>query len=85
MREAGRLEASLKAAAQLSETIIAALHYPPDEVYSEVMEKYNVYKCVFGHLHGKSVRADKLVVKNGVKYYLTSCDQVDNKLTEILL
>ena len=29
--------------------------------------------------------SNKLVVKNGVKYYLTSCDQVDNKLTEIML
>ena len=38
-----------------------------------------------GHLHGKNVRADKIVLKNGVKYYLTSCDQVDNKLTEIEL
>lgn len=52
-RELIRLEASLKAAAELSDTIIAALHYPPDEVYSEVLKKYNVYKCVFGHLHGK--------------------------------
>ncbi len=52
-RELLRLEASLKAATELSDTIIAALHYPPDETYSEVLEKYKVYKCVFGHLHGK--------------------------------
>lgn len=52
-RELLRLEASLRVATELSDTIIAALHYPPDEVYSEVMKKYNVYKCVFGHLHGK--------------------------------
>ena len=70
-RELIRLEASLKAAAQLSETIIAALHYPPDEVYSEVMEKYNVYKCVFGHLHGKRAEDYRC---NNQNYSLVSAD-----------
>jgi hypothetical protein len=36
-------------------------------------------------LHGKSVRADKLVKRNGIDYYLTSCDQIENKLTEVIL
>ena len=52
-RELLRLETSLQKASELSDTIIAALHYPPDEAYMEVIEKYNVYRCVFGHLHGK--------------------------------
>ncbi len=52
-RELIRLENSLKEASKLSDTIVAALHYPPDEAYMEVIEKYNVYKCIFGHLHGK--------------------------------
>ena len=52
-RELMRLENSLKEASKLSDTIIAALHYPPDEVYMDIIKKYNVYKCVFGHLHGK--------------------------------
>ena len=52
-RELMRLETSLKAAAELSDTIIAALHYPPDEKYMEVIRRYNVHKCVFGHLHGR--------------------------------
>lgn len=52
-RELLRLETSLQRASELSDTIIAALHYPPDEAYMEVIEKYNVYRCVFGHLHGK--------------------------------
>lgn len=52
-RELIRLETSLKKAAELSDTIIAALHFPPDDAAVEIMRKYNVYKCVFGHLHGK--------------------------------
>ena len=51
----------------------------------EIFAEFGVDSVIYGHLHGKSVRADKLVVKNGIKYYLTSCDQVDNKLTEIEL
>ncbi len=70
-RELIRLEASLKAAAELSDIIIAALHYPPDEVYSEVMEKYNVYKCVFGHLHGKRAEDYRC---NNQNHFLVSAD-----------
>lgn len=70
-RELIRLESSLKAAAELSETIIVALHYPPDEVYSDVMKKYNVYKCVFGHLHGKRAEDYRC---NNENYALVSAD-----------
>ena len=70
-RELLRLEASLKAAAELSDTIIAALHYPPDDVYSEVIKKYNVYKCVFGHLHGKRAEDYRC---NHQNYALVSAD-----------
>ena len=48
-------------------------------------EEYGVDAVVYGHLHGKNVRADEILIKNGIKYYLTSCDQVKNKLTEIEL
>ena len=56
-----------------------------EQALSNVFAENKVDAVVYGHLHGKNVRADKLVVKNGIKYYLTSCDQVDNKLTEIEL
>ena len=42
-----------------------------------------VNAVIYGHLHGSSVRADRLVKKNGIPYYLTSCDMVDNRLVEI--
>ena len=56
-----------------------------DSLFTQIFDENKVDAVVYGHLHGKNVRADKLVVKNGIKYYLTSCDQVDNKLTEIEL
>lgn len=93
LRETERLKLSLKDAQKLKQEgdrLIALIHYPPfnvrreDSLFTSIFEEYGVDSVVYGHLHGKNVRADKLVVKNGIKYYLTSCDQVDNKLTEIL-
>lgn len=94
LRETERLKLSFKTAEKLigeGDKLIALIHYPPFNVYrdntnfTDIFEKNGVDSVVYGHLHGKNVRADKLVVKNGIKYYLTSCDQVENKLTEILL
>ncbi len=92
-RETERLRLSLKSATkdrQDGDILIALVHFPPFNVrrdnskFTDVFEEFGVNIVVYGHLHGKDVRADKLVEKNGIKYYLTSCDQVDNKLTQIL-
>ena len=91
-RETERLRLSLKSASKLREEgdkLIALIHFPPfnvrreDTSFTKLFEEFNVNSVVYGHLHGKNVRADKLVLKNGIKYYLTACDQVENKLTEI--
>ena len=93
-REIERFKLSLKSAEKLmqnSDKLIAMIHYPPFNVrressaFTDIFEEFGVSAVIYGHLHGKNVRADKLVIKNGVKYYLTSCDMVDNKLTEIEL
>lgn len=63
-REKIRFEISLKEASILSDKIVAALHYPPDEEFFKIAEKYNVYKCIFGHLHGKRAEDYKTVYKN---------------------
>jgi hypothetical protein len=34
-------------------------------------------------LHGKDARAMFVLEKDGIKYYLTSCDLIGNKLIEI--
>jgi predicted phosphohydrolase len=92
LRETERLKLSLSAAAKMKEDgdkLIALIHFPPfnvhreNSLFTEIFEANKVDSVIYGHLHGKSVRADKIVIKNGIKYYLTSCDQVDNKLTEI--
>ncbi len=92
LREQERLKLSLKSAEKLrkeGDKLIVLVHYPPfnvrreDTGFTDLFEEYKADCVIYGHLHGKNVRADKLVVKKGVKYYLTSCDQVDNKLTEI--
>lgn len=94
LRETERFKLSLKSAEKLmkeGDKLIAMIHYPPFNVkrensaFTDIFEAFHVHSVVYGHLHGKNVRADKLVVKNGVRYYLTSCDMVDNKLTEIIL
>ncbi len=92
LRETERLRLSLKDALKLKEEgdkLIALVHFPPFNVkrensfFTDIFEEFGVDSVVYGHLHGKNVRSDKLVIRNGIKYYLTSCDQVDNKLTEI--
>jgi predicted phosphohydrolase len=91
-REVERLRLSLNSAKKIMEDgdkLIALVHFPPfnvrreDTSFTKLFEEFNVNSVVYGHLHGKNVRADKLVLKNGIKYYLTACDQVENKLTEI--
>lgn len=91
-REYLRLELSLKSAAdklQPGDQLICLIHYPPfnskfeDSDFTRLMQQYGVKKCVYGHLHGKNSRSQKIVEKNGIEYYLTSCDKVDNQLVLI--
>ena len=92
LREIERLKLSLKSASKMlqeGDKLVALIHYPPFNVrrensaFTDLFEEYGVDSVIYGHLHGKDVRADLEVNKNGIKYYLTSCDQVKNKLIEI--
>lgn len=92
LREIERLKLSLKTAKSLmtdGDKLIVLVHFPPFNVkrestaYTDLFEEFGADSVVYGHLHGDRVRSDKLIVKNGIKYYLTSCDQTENKLTEI--
>ena len=80
LRELGRLEASLKAAGEREK--IAFLHYPPKfAAYEcpeilEMLGRYGVKECYYGHIHGKGCSAAFRGVKNGVKYELVSADQL---------
>lgn len=94
LRETERLKLSFKQVEKIREegdNVISLIHFPPfnvkreDSLFTKIFEDNKVDAVIYGHLHGKSVRSDKLVIKNGIKYYLTSCDQVENKLTEVEL
>ncbi len=70
--------------------VISLIHYPPfnarrdNSLFTDIFEKFNVDKVVYGHLHGKDSRVDLLLTKNGIEYFLASCDQVSNKLVQII-
>ncbi len=91
-REVERLKLSLQAMTRLKndgDKVICLMHYPPflqneeDTGFTELIEKYNVDIVVFGHIH-KNLSGYKFkTTKNGVEYYLTSCDLLENKLVEI--
>lgn len=92
-REALRLRLSLedmKSKRKEGDKVVVMVHYPPfdatfaDSVFTDILGEYNVDAVVYGHLHGKNVRTKNVVDKKGIKYYLTSCDLVGNKLVEIL-
>jgi len=65
--------------------IIVCMHYPPfvkyDETvfsYIDTMKKYNVTKCIYGHLHGeKSHKEAKEGIINGIDFKLVSCDYTE--------
>ena len=85
-REVIRMELTLRSANALKEDgdkIICMIHYPPfnldkeESGFTKLFEKYNVDSVIFGHLHGY-VKCDLFRISNGVKYYFTSCDHINN-------
>jgi len=92
-REVQRLELALVDAEKKKkegDKLVVVIHYPPfnamrdDSPFTELMEKHNVDICIYGHLHAKG-RHDLIVNKGKIKYYLTSCDLLDHKTSEIVI
>ncbi|MBE7074192.1 MAG: serine/threonine protein phosphatase [Clostridiales bacterium] len=90
-REVLRLEMTLQNAKKLmqeGDKLICMMHYPPlgmckdDTKFSLLIEEYGVDIVVYGHLHGYK-NPDIHFEKNGVEYFLTSCDEINNELIEI--
>lgn len=69
-REIIRLELSVAQGKKLSDKIIVMLHYPPDAGMTDVIEKHQVQKCVYGHLHGRNA----VEVNDDDRYALVSAD-----------
>ena len=80
-RELLRLEASLQSAGELPKLVF--LHYPPryrgyqcPEIL-ELLTKYGVRACYYGHLHGASHSLAMEGVWDGVEFRLVSADKLD--------
>jgi len=80
-RELIRLEASLIAAGDRPKMVF--LHYPPKYKGYECIEiinllkKYNVRNCFYGHLHGHSHGLAIEGIWEGIEYRLVSADKLD--------
>ena len=97
-REAARLELSIKSAIEQygeDKEIIAIMHYPPisnnamkneytyNSKFLDIMKKYNIKKCYYGHLHGSSHKDAIEGEIEGINFKIISADYLDFKLCKI--
>lgn len=92
-RETGRLVISLEEGLKIKERckkegknkeLIVAMHYPPFlKDFKEVLEKYKVKKCMYGHLHGYGHLQVKEGIIDNVEYIMVGCDYTKFKLIRI--
>lgn len=82
LREAGRLEASIKDGIEKGGEITVFLHYPPvykdyvcEEIF-EILKKYDIKKVFHGHIHGSGYH-NAVANFNGIDFKLISCDCID--------
>lgn len=79
-REAIRLEMSIKSALDAGLKPVVFLHYPP--LYAsaenldilEVLHRYGIKNCFYGHLHGKTHAFAVNGTRDGITYQLVSAD-----------
>jgi len=79
-REAGRLSASIESALKENLTPVVFLHYPP--IYAneynydilEVLHKYGIKKCFYGHIHGRGHNFAINGTRDGIDYKLVASD-----------
>ena len=79
-RELIRLEASLKAAGEKPKMVF--LHYPPRykgyecREILDLLQKYEVRRCLYGHLHGGSHKLAMEGLWDGVEFRLVAADYI---------
>lgn len=82
-RELIRLEASLRSAGELPKIVF--LHYPPrykGYICQEILDllaKYEVRRCFYGHLHGASHALAAEGLWDGIDFKLVAADKLDFK------
>lgn len=92
-REEIRLELSVKDAISKNidgnKEIIVFMHYPPiikeklDTGFSKILKKYNIQRCYYAHLHGKSIGEAVEGNIDGIEYRLVSADGLNFKLLKV--
>ena len=88
LRELSRLETSLRAAGEHEK--LCFLHYPPryrgyecPEIL-ELLTRYPVRRCYYGHLHADSCRLAVQDIWQGIEFRLVSADYVNFNPAKIL-
>ena len=87
-RELIRLEASLKAAGDRPKMVF--LHYPPRykgyecREILDLLEKYGVRRCFYGHLHGDSHKLAMEGLWNGIDFRLVAADYINFKPVKVI-
>jgi hypothetical protein len=95
-RELIRLELSLQDGVKKygkDKEIIVFMHYPPitkalilsgiETKFVDLMKKYNVKRCYYGHLHGTSIYGAIEGEREGIQFKLVSADGLDFDLIKI--
>lgn len=91
LREVERFRLAFADAARLKkegDKLVVVMHYPPfsakceDTLFTQLFEEHGVSAVVFGHIHGAAYFPLKHK-KNGIDYYLTSCDKTAFALTRV--
>lgn len=89
-RELLRLELSLKSIPSGKESeVYVSLHYPPfnsqrqESGFVDIMKKYGVRKCIYGHLHGYSFKNAVQGEYDGIEYSLVSADYLNFRPIQI--
>lgn len=88
-RELIRLETSLKSAGDRNKIVF--LHYPPRyrgyecREIIELLERYEVRRCFYGHLHSESHKLAVEGLWGGVEYRLVASDYIGFKPVTVIL
>ncbi|EPR07686.1 metallophosphoesterase [Ruminiclostridium papyrosolvens] len=90
-REIERLELSVKAALKLElSRMLVFMHYPPVTVKSpmtgfiDIMKKYGIKECYYGHLHGEGIKGAIEGEYEGIDLKLVSADYLNFKPLKII-
>lgn len=82
LREAGRLDTSIREAEKTGFEPVVFLHYPP--VYSgnecteilEILLRHHIRRCYYGHLHGRAAATAVQGEYRGIRLRLVSADSL---------